>query len=255
METLTHHGDQRIDAHRRREARRDAAISGVRAIAPLVAGLTPLALTVGATAARTGIPILAAWGSSVLLYGASAQLTWMDVLDGGGPAALAVTATVIVNLQLLLYGAAMRTYWASERRRWRLGAAQLLVGPVFAVATTHHPTEPDPALRRSFYIAAAMTLWIAWATLTGIGAALGGLPATPALALLTPFVMLSLALRAVVDQATLTALLAAAAVAVVGMRLPFDFGSVGAGVAGIAMGMAVDSHRRPKQDPAPAAAR
>jgi predicted branched-subunit amino acid permease len=60
METPTYDGDQRIDAHRRREARRDAATSGVRAIAPLVAGLAPVALTVGATAARTDIPTLAA---------------------------------------------------------------------------------------------------------------------------------------------------------------------------------------------------
>jgi predicted branched-subunit amino acid permease len=250
METPTLHGDHRIDAHRRREARRDAAISGVRAIAPLVAGLAPLALTVGATAARTNIPILAAWGSSALLYGASGQLTWMEVLDGGGPVALAVAATVIVNLQMLLYGAAMRTYWASEPRRWRLAAAQLLVSPVFAVATSHHPTEPDPGLRRRFYMAAAMTLWSAWVALSGIGAALGGLPAMPVLALLTPLVMLSLALRAVVDSATMAALLVAAVVAVVGVGLPFDLGSVGAGVAGVAVGVAIDSRGRPRQDPA-----
>ena len=248
METATYHGDERIDAHQRREARRDAATSGVRAIAPLVAGLAPLALTVGATAARTDIPILAAWGSSALLYGASGQLTWMEALGGGGPAAVAIAATVIVNLQMLLYGAGMRTYWANEPRRWRLASAQLLVGPVFAVATRHHPTEPDPALRRRFYMAAAMTLWMAWVALTGVGAALGGLPATPVLALLTPLVMLSLALRAVDDSATMAALLVAAVVAVVGRGLPFDLGSVGAGLAGVAVGIAVDSHGGPKAD-------
>jgi predicted branched-subunit amino acid permease len=255
METPTCHGDQHIDAHRRREARRAAATSGVRAIAPLVAGLAPLALTVGATAARTDIPILAAWGSSALLYGASGQLTWMAALGGGGPAALAVAATVVVNLQMLLYGAGMRTFWANEPRKWRLASAQLLVGPVFAVATSHHRTEPDPALRRRFYIAAAITLWVAWVALTGLGAALGGLPATPVLALLTPLVILSLALRAVDDSATMAALLVAAAWAVVGVSLPFDLGSVGAGLAGVAVGIAIDSHGRPKPDPAREAGR
>jgi predicted branched-subunit amino acid permease len=239
-------GDQLTDSDQRWELRRGAAISGMRAIGPLVAGLAPLALTVGATAARADIPILAAWASSALLYGASGQLTWMGVLDGGGPAALAVTATVIVNLQMLLYGTAMRPYWASESRRWRVASAQLLVSPVFAVATSHHPTEPDPELRRSFYMAAAMTLWIAWVALTGVGSALGGLPSVPVLALLTPFVMLSLALRAVVDSATTAALLVAAVLAVVGTGLPFDLGFVGGGIAGVTAGMAVDSYRRRK---------
>ena len=125
------------------------------------------------------LPPLAGWASSALLYGASGQLTWIEVLDGGGPAAVAVVATVIVNLQMLLYGAAMRDLLDERVPRWRVAAAQLLVSPVFAVATTHHRTEPDRERRRHFYIAAGVTLWLAWLGLTGLGYALGGLPSVP----------------------------------------------------------------------------
>jgi hypothetical protein len=38
-------------------------------------------------------------------------------------------------------------------------------------------------------------------------------------------------------------------VAVLGKGLPFDLGSVGAGIAGVTVGMAVESHRRRKQHP------
>ena len=253
METLVHDGDQLADA-RQRQARHAAATSGVRAIAPLVVGLAPLALTVGAAAARADLPVLVGWASSALLYGASGQLTWIEMLGGGGPAALAVIATVIVNLQMLLYGAAMRTYWASESRGWRVAAAQLLVSPVFAVATSHHPVEPDRQLRSRFYMGAALTLWIAWLAMTGIGYALGGLPSVPVLALLTPLVMLTLALRAVVDSATMAALIVAAVLAVVGTGLPYDLGSVGAGIAGVITGITIDSrtrgqHQAPPQEP------
>jgi predicted branched-subunit amino acid permease len=99
-------------------------------------------------------------------------------------------------------------------------------------------------------MAAAMTLWIAWVGLTGIGAALGGIPSVPVVALLTPFVMLSLALRAVVDSATTAALVVAAVLAVVGTGLPFDLGSVGAGIAGVIAGLTVDSQRSSKPGPA-----
>jgi predicted branched-subunit amino acid permease len=246
--------EQLGDFQQRQAARRAAATSGVRAIAPLAVGLAPLALTVGATAARVDIPVLAGWGSSALLYGASGQLIWMDVLDSGGPAALAVVAAVIVNLQLLLYGAAMRTYWIAEPHRWRVASAHLMVGPVFAVATGHHRDEPDPELRRCFYMGAAVTLWVVWVVLNGLGAVFGGLPVVRVLVLLGPLVLLSLAVRAVVDSATTAALVVAAVVAVVGTGLPFDLGSIGAGAVGVFAGVAVDSRRRRQQVTAPEAA-
>ena len=80
--------------------------------------------------------------------------------------------------------------------------------------------------------------------MTGIGYALGGLPSVPVLALLTPLVMLTLALRAVVDSATMAALIVAAVLAVVGTGLPYDLGSVGAGIAGVITGITVDSRTR-----------
>jgi predicted branched-subunit amino acid permease len=239
MERVERNGP-RAAATRRRRVQRAASTAGVRAIAPLVAGLAPLGLTVGATAARADLPPFVGWASSGLLYGASGQLTLVHMLDVGSPAVLAVSATLVVNLQMLLYGAAMRPFWAGASRRWRIAAAQLLVSPVFAVANNHHRTEPDPDLRRRFYIAAGATLWIAWLAFTGVGYALGGLPAVPVLTLITPLVMLTLALRAVSDPATLAAVVVAAVVAVVGAGSPHDLGFVGAGIAGVITGVAVE---------------
>jgi predicted branched-subunit amino acid permease len=220
---------------------RRTAWEGVRAIAPLVVGLVPLALTVGAVGARAELPPLVGWASSATLYGASGQLTLAEVLGGGGPVVLAVAATVVVNLQLLLYGAAMRTYWAEQPRRWRIGAAALLVSPVFAVATSHHRDEPDPGRRRDFYTAAAFTLWLVWLAVTGVGYAVGGgLPSLSVLTLITPLVMLTLALRAVVDVATTAALVVAGGVAALAVPVPYDLGFVVAGLVGIAAGLLVE---------------
>jgi predicted branched-subunit amino acid permease len=247
---LLEHDSGRDPTAGRPAARRAAVAAGIRAIAPLVAGLVPLALTVGAAAARAGLPPLVGWASSALLYGASGQLTWMQVLHGGGPAAFAVVATLIVNLQLLLYGAAMRVFWVHRPRLWRIAAAHLLVSPVFAVATSHHSTEPDPRVQSDFYAAAGLTLWIAWLGLTGLGYAAGGLGSLPVLALVTPLVMLSLALRAVSDAPTLVALIVAATIAAAGGGLPYDLGAVGAGVAGLMAGAVLDAHLQPSTRPA-----
>jgi predicted branched-subunit amino acid permease len=218
---------------------REAALAGLRAIAPLLAGLMPLAMTVGATAARSGLPSLVGWISSATLYGASGQLTWMQMVHGGGPAALVIGATLMVNLQMLLYGATMRTYWTRESPTWRLAAGLLLVSPVFGVVTDHHRRVSDPIARRWFYMASGVTLWVAWLAATGIGYAFGGLPSIPVLMILSPLVLLGLALRAVRDVPTLSALIVGATIAAFGRALPYDLGLVAAGVTGITCGVLV----------------
>jgi predicted branched-subunit amino acid permease len=181
------------------------------------------------------------WASSALLYGASGQFTLAQILRGDGPVVLVAGATALVNLQMLLYGAAMRPWWVEQPRWWRVVAAQLLVGPVFAVASSHHRAEPDPALRRAFYEGAGVTLWVAWLCLTGLGYGLAdGLPSVP-LAFVTPLVMLTLALRAVTDRATLTALVVAACASGVALNVPYDLGFVVAGLVGVTAGVVVDT--------------
>ncbi len=228
---------------------RDSALAGIRAIAPLTAGLVPLALTVGAAAARSGLPPLAGWASSATLYGASGQLTWMQMNHSGAPAALVVGATLMVNMQMLVYGTAMRTYWSGTSRSWRLVAGFIMVSPVFGVATDHFRTEHDQVRRQRFYLAAGLTLWVAWLAITGIGYAFGGLPSLPVLTLLSPVVILALALRPVRDAATLAALVSASTVAVVGRSAPYDLGTVAAGITGIATGLVVG--RLAQADPQP----
>ena len=61
-------------------------------------------------------------------------------------------------------------------------------------------------------------------------------------------VMLTLALRTVVDAATLAALVVAATVAVVGGGTTYDLGFVGAGLAGVVTGVAVDTATRHQRE-------
>ena len=246
MRTLSRENEQLLDVSSRR-ARREAASAGARAIAPLAVGLVPLALTVGTAAAHAGLPPLVGWLSSAVLYGGSGQLTWMQMVGSGAPAALVVGTTLMVNLQMLMYGATMRAYWIGEPRRWRVAAAQLLVSPVFGVATAHHQRESDPSVRKVFYMTAGLTLWSAWTALTGIGYASGGLPSVPVLTVLTPLVMISLALNTAGDAGTMASLLVGATTSALFVDTPYDLGFVGAGVAGALAGVLVDSVARDRR--------
>ena len=115
-------------------ARAGAGREGVRAMVPIVVGLLPMALGVGATAAVSGLPPLVGWASSAVLYGPSGQLTLFEVMGGGGSVLVTLVACLAVNAQMAVYGFGMRPYWTDAPRWWRGLAAQLLTSPVFALA-------------------------------------------------------------------------------------------------------------------------
>ncbi len=142
----------------------DPVLAGVRAIAPLAAGLMPLALTVGDYHSRD--PDSPRWSAGrherrCLVPGTAPP--GIQMAHSGAPAAIVASgATLMVNMQMVLYGAAMRRYWSSPSRWWRLGAGHLMVSPVFAIVTDHHRSKDDPVRRQMFYLAAGLTLWVTW---------------------------------------------------------------------------------------------
>ena len=62
---------------------RRAGRQGARAMLPLLVGVAPLGLVVGVRAADADLPAGAGWATGLTIYGASAQLAAIDLLDRG----------------------------------------------------------------------------------------------------------------------------------------------------------------------------
>src|SRR5690349_16436034 len=85
-----------------RTAVRTAALAGIRDAAPLVAGHLPFALVIGVTVAAAP-PVLARWLSTILIFGGSAQLITLELLDAGSPLLLVIGAGLVTNARILAY--------------------------------------------------------------------------------------------------------------------------------------------------------
>ena len=188
-----------------------------------------------------------AWSSSPLLFGGSAQLVAVKLLDSGASVVIVVVAALVVNARMLLYSAALAPYAAdwSARRRW--GAAYLLADPVYAMAVTRFARADgggSPRDRFRYYMSTGVVVWIAWMALTGAGVLLAGvLPSSLPLELAAPLTFLLLLAPMLTTRAGYSAAATGGIVAFVASGLPLGMGLLAGAGAGIAVGGLVGGRR------------
>jgi len=204
---------------------------------PLLLGVAPLGLVVGIQA-QTTHQELVGWASGFTIYGASAQLAALDLLDRGAGALVVVLTVVVINLRLALYSAAMADPWRGVGSGRRALMAALLVDPSFAVGTEGYARPLSTADRHRFYLGAAVTLWVGWQTLILAGMTLGPvLPMALHLEFAVPLCLIAMVAAKAEEPSDRRAAATAAAVAVATHGLPFGLGLPLAIAAGVGAGL------------------
>jgi branched chain amino acid efflux pump len=226
-----------------REAR-----AGAAAVAPMLVGVVPFGLVAGATPASHGLGTGAAIGFSSIVFAGASQLAAMDVLIGGGSAAVAIAAACTINLRMLLYSASLAPHLADQPLRHRLLAAYLLTDQAYAVAITRwSAAEPDPettslGARLAYYLGAGGLLWLVWQASTIVGALAGtAVPDDLPLDFAIPLVFLVLLVPTLTARPAVVAALVGGAAAVIAGELGAGSLSIIVGaLAGIIAGALVD---------------
>jgi len=151
---------------------RSSSRAGAEAMVPFILGLSPVALivgtTIGAHEARW-----AAWMGVWPIFSGNAQVATVRALHDAG-AAVAILTGLAVNTRVAAYGFAVAARWQQQPRWFRLLAPGLLVDPTFAAAEDHASRHPDPTEQRQFFLAAGLTLGVAFWALVTIGMFVGG---------------------------------------------------------------------------------
>src|SRR5262245_33920470 len=81
---------------------------------PVIAGLAPLGLGIGAAIADAHISSVTGWLSSPFIYGASPQLAAVSML-GAGAAGISIIATIaVLNARALFYSARLQAAFRTQ---------------------------------------------------------------------------------------------------------------------------------------------
>lgn len=221
----------------RRQARR-WALTDAGSVLP---GMVPFGAMLGVTVITTGADPLAELIGGGAIYGGSAQLAAITLLDRGLGLATVVITAAVVNARLLLYSAAMGQRFRPQPAWFRW------LGPHFIIDQTFLMSSGRPSLRGSSF----RTYWgwlgglvlLVWTSSIGVGLLVAPvMPSLPHLTLVGTALFIGLLVPRLTDRpAVVAALVGGTVAAVASLALPAA-GIIAGAVTGVAAALAVSRH-------------
>jgi predicted branched-subunit amino acid permease len=215
-------------------------------MAPLALAVTPLGLTVGVAFGQLPVDHMAAWSTSWLIYGASAQLLAVSTYAADPTGVAAILAVIAINVRLAFYGAAVAPHWRTEPWYRRLLGGYLLIEPSFAQAVQRQAEPGSARAKFRHYLAGGLVLWLWWQLVIAAGTLIPALiPDLDGLWAVGPLCFVAIVVNAVRDRAALIAAVAGGIVAFAAAGLPWGTGLLIAMVTGLCGG-AASKERQPR---------
>lgn len=224
--------------------RRDAFLTGVRLLLPMLVGVAPFGAIYGVVALQSGIaPLQAMLMSSVLFAGAS-QFLLAQMVGAGAPGLVTLGAVALINARHALYSASLAPLLAPLPRRWKLLLAYLLTDEAYAAAIGTLMRRPQPAHAHWVLFGSGFALWAGWQVSTALGILLGQqLPDGLELDFALPLTFIAIVVPMVTTRAHGLAAAVAGASALALHDLPYRGGFVVAAAAGLAVAVLADRRR------------
>jgi predicted branched-subunit amino acid permease len=215
---------------------------GARDIVPMLLGVAPLALVIGATVHAAAVDKLAGWSGSFLLVAGTAQLTSIELIDRGVAPAVVIATVALINMRFALYSPTFARWFRTEPLRRRLWLVFPLVDQLYVLCVARFERgDLEADERRAYWVGAAATLALGWTVLQAAALLFAGaLPTPSTLAAVAPISLAGLLGLSVKDRATAAAAAAGALAALLATGLPNQTGLLVAVAAGALLGSVAD---------------
>lgn len=150
---------------------------GVVASAPLMVGVTPFALVLGAMAAQKGMTPLSTPLMTGLNFAGGSEFAAVELWSQPLNVALIVAITFLVNSRHLLMGAALAPFIRHLSPRRALPMLFLMADETWALSMADVQARADRGCLRpfslDFYLGAGLALYVVWVVFTTVGALIG----------------------------------------------------------------------------------
>jgi predicted branched-subunit amino acid permease len=219
---------------------RSLMLEGARDMTPMVVGVLPFAVAIGAAIGASNLARADGLLSGPAILAGSAQLTSVEMLDGGTAPLVIVFSALMVNARLLIYSASLAPWFAGHSRWTRLALAIPVVDQLhFTCVPRFERGDLDLRGRTSYYVGAAVWLAGAFVTAQAVTVVIGA-SAPDALGLegAAPLALVGLLAKSTADRPSIVAAAAGFVVSVVAVGLPMHTAMLVATLLGIAAGAA-----------------
>jgi predicted branched-subunit amino acid permease len=153
----------------------EIAFHGFVKTLPFQTGVVPFALLYATLATNIGFPPWLVIFCSIVVFGGSSQLIFIDLLQKLSSPFSAVIGSNIVNARHLIYSAAVSPEFKKFSRPWRLLLAYLLTDQMYAVYQKDSLLFRELSIEKRtwFLLGSGLCTWFFWIFVSGLGISLG----------------------------------------------------------------------------------
>jgi predicted branched-subunit amino acid permease len=228
------------DAGSRQTTTRSLLFEGARDMTPMVVGVVPFAIAIGAAVGASGLSRTEGLLSGPVILAGSAQLATVEMLDVGTAPFVIIFSAIMINARLLIYSASLAPSFAGHSLGSRLALAMPVVDQLHFVCVPRFDRgDLDLRGRTSYYIGAAVWLAGAFVTAQAVMVVIGAnAPEALGLEVAAPLALVGLLAKSTTGRPSIVAAAAGFFVAVVAVGLPMHTSMLVATLVGIVAGVA-----------------
>ncbi|MDO4641470.1 MAG: AzlC family ABC transporter permease [Neisseria sp.] len=149
---------------------------GIKDVAPILIGMLPFALILGAQGAAKGVSILEMPLMAGLNFAGGSEFAAVGLWRKPLPALLIISVTFMINTRHILMGAALAPYLRSLPLKKTLAALFLMTDESWALGMADaqkRKAQGLPAFSWFYYMGTALTLYVMWVSFTALGTVIG----------------------------------------------------------------------------------
>lgn len=205
---------------------------------PMVIGVVPFGLAIGATIGASSIGQGAGMASAPLVLAGAAQLSMIEMLDAGAAPVVVVLSALMINARLVLYSASIAGWFRDEPLWRRLALAIPVIDQLhFTCIPRFERCDLDRVGRRAYYVGAAVWLATAWTASQWLAILVGArVPESLGLDVAAPLALAGLLAKSTLDRPSFVAAAVASSLVIVAVSLPFHSVLLVAAIGGIVAG-------------------
>jgi 4-azaleucine resistance transporter AzlC len=212
---------------------------------PILLGVVPFGLIAGISAVSVGLTPLHGVGMSITVFAGASQLAALQLIGRHAPFLVVAATALIINARFVMYSASLAPHFTEASTGRKALLSYLLTDQAYAFSIRRYADRSEAtSARLSYYLGAALTLWITWQIATAVGAFLGAaIPESWSLDFAIPLVFIALLVPAIRDRSDAVAAGVSGTLAVLLVGLPFNLGLPLAATTGIIAGIVVERIR------------
>lgn len=211
---------------------------GARDLMPLLSGVIPFGLIVGATGGSLGMSPEMVVGMSALFFAGSAQLAAYSLIQDNAPFIIILLTTMVINLRFAIYSATFAPLLGPLPKRYRFTLSYMLSDQTYGLCSLPVQMEKTRPQRIWYLAGVTLTLYVAWMISVIFGVILGaGIPAHWSLEFTIPLAFLAMLVATITSRLLFLVAVISGSCAILFQQLPFNTGFIVAVAAGVVGGL------------------